>query len=101
MLTLVEPFGVNILYDRGEKMFLTGNYEETISLMAEVMARTRNPGLRQKSRFLLGETYEAMGDLDEAYQQYQKVIQTDRGASGRIVERARAKIAALREAGLY
>jgi tetratricopeptide (TPR) repeat protein len=65
------------------------------------MARTLNPGLQQQSRFLLGETYEAMGELDKAYEQYQKVIQRDRGASGRIVERAREKIAALREAGLY
>ena len=92
---------VNILYDRGEKRFLSGHYEETIGIIAEVMTRTRNPGLRQKSRFLLGETYEAMGELDKAYEQYQKVIQRDRGASGRIVERAREKIAALREAGLY
>jgi tetratricopeptide (TPR) repeat protein len=92
---------VNILYERGEKKYLSGHYEETIGIVAEIMTRTRNPGLRQKSRFLLGETYEAMGELDRAYEYYQQVIQKDRGASGRIVERAREKIAALREAGLY
>lgn len=92
---------VNILYEHGEKQFLAGHYEETITIVADIMARTNNPGLRQKSRFLLGETYEAMGDLEKAYEQYQQVIKKDRGASGRIVERAREKIAALREAGLY
>lgn len=92
---------VNILYDEAEKKYLTGQYEETIEIVAEIMTRSRNPGLRQKSRFLLGETYEAQGDLAKAYEQYQQVIDKDRGASGRIVERAKEKIAALREAGLF
>jgi tetratricopeptide (TPR) repeat protein len=83
------------------KQFVLGNYLETVEVIEELLTRTRNPGLKQKSRFLLGETYEALGEFDNAYQQYRKIIEGDRGASGRIVERAREKIAALREAGLY
>jgi tetratricopeptide (TPR) repeat protein len=92
---------VNLLYEEGEKQFVLGNYLETVEVIEELLTRTRNPGLKQKSRFLLGETYEALGEFDNAYQQYRKIIEGDRGASGRIVERAREKIAALREAGLY
>jgi tetratricopeptide (TPR) repeat protein len=92
---------VNLLYEEGEKQFVLGNYEETIDVVNELLVRTRNPGLSQKSRFLLGESYERLGDMENAYQQYQRIIDTDRGASGRIVDRAKQKIAALREAGLY
>ena len=49
---------------------------------------------------LLGETYEAQGEFDAAYRAYRTVLQEDSGASGRIVERARQKVDALREAGL-
>jgi tetratricopeptide (TPR) repeat protein len=92
---------VNLMYDQGEKQFLMGNHEEVIEIVTELLARTRNRGIVQKSRFLLGETYEALGEFDSAYAQYQAIIEVDRGASGRIVERARSKIAALREAGLH
>jgi tetratricopeptide (TPR) repeat protein len=92
---------VNLLFEEGEKHFLLGNYEEVIELITELIETTNNPGLIQKSRFLLGETYEALGQFDKAYQQYRHVIRGDRGASGRIVERAREKIRAFKEAGLY
>jgi tetratricopeptide (TPR) repeat protein len=92
---------VNLLYEEGEKQFVLGNYEEVVEVIDELLRRTRNPGLSQKSRFLLGETYERMGEYENAYLQYRRIIDTDRGASGRIVERARQKISALREAGLY
>lgn len=92
---------VNLLYEEGEKHFLLGNFEETVRLVNRLIVITSNPGLIQKGRFLLGETYEAMGAFDKAYEQYRGVIQGDRGASGRIVERAREKIRAFKEAGLY
>jgi len=92
---------VNLLYEEGEKQFVLGNYEETIEVINKLLVRTRNPGLSQKSRFLLGESYERLGEMEKAYQQYRRIIDTDRGASGRIVDRAKQKIAALREAGLY
>ena len=88
-------------FDDAEKQYVLGNYEEAVELLSAVMGMTTNRGLSQKTRFLLGETYEAMGQFDEAYEQYRAVIDEDRGASGRIVERAREKIAAFREAGLY
>jgi len=92
---------VNLLYEQGEKQFLLGNYEAAVEVLEDLVRRTRNPGMAQKSRFLLGETYEQMGDYEEAYRQYRKIIDQDRGASGRIVGRAKEKIAALREAGLF
>lgn len=92
---------VNLLYEEGEKQFVLGNYEEAVEVINELLRRTRNPGLSQKSRFLLGESYERMGEYENAYRQYRRIIDTDRGASGRIVDRAKQKIAALREAGLY
>jgi tetratricopeptide (TPR) repeat protein len=92
---------VNLMYEEGEKQFILGNYEESVEVVGALLKRTRNPALRQKSRFLLGETYERMGEFELAYHEYRKIIESDRGASGRIVERARQRIAALREAGLY
>ncbi len=92
---------VNLMYEQGEKHFILGNYEEAVEAIADLLSLTRNPGMRQKSRFLLGETYERMGEFELAYREYREIIETDRGASGRIVERAKQKIAALREAGLY
>jgi tetratricopeptide (TPR) repeat protein len=92
---------VNLLYEEGEKQFVLGNYEEVVEVINELLIRTRSPGLSQKSRFLLGESYERMGEYENAYRQYRRIIDTDRGASGRIVDRAKQKIAALREAGLY
>jgi TolA-binding protein len=92
---------VNLLYEEGEKQFVMGNYQEAVAVINELLKRTDNPGMSQKSRFLMGESYERMGDFEQAYRQYKRIIDTDRGASGRIVERARQKIAALREAGLY
>jgi len=92
---------VNLMYEEGEKQYVLGNYEEAVEVINELLRRTRNPGLSQKSRFLLGESYERMGEYENAYRQYRKIIDSDRGASGRIVERARQKISALREAGLY
>lgn len=90
-----------LTYEGADKQFVLGNYEETLEMLNEVITLTSNRGLRQKTRFLLGETYEAMGQFEDAYEQYRAVIDGDRGASGRIVERAREKIAAFREAGLY
>ena len=92
---------VDFKQTEGEKQFVLGNYEETIEVINKLLVRTRNPGLSQKSRFLLGESYERLGEMEKAYEQYRRIIDTDRGASGRIVDRAKQKIAALREAGLY
>lgn len=92
---------VNLLYEESEKHYVLGNFDEVVELVTELIDKTSNPGLIQKSRFLLGETYEALGEIDKAFEQYRLVIRGDRGASGRIVERAREKIAAFKEAGLY
>ncbi len=91
---------VNLAFERGEKAFVMGNYEHAVDVLNDVLRKTSNRGLRQKTRFLLGESYEALGSFDQAYVEYKKIIDDDRGASGRIVERAREKIRAFREAGL-
>ena len=90
----------NLCFDEGEKQYALGNYALAIEQLEGMERRTDNQGLLQRSRFLLGETYEAMGDFEKAYEQYRAVIDGDRGASGRIVQRARSKVDAFREAGL-
>jgi hypothetical protein len=56
--------------------------------------------LQQKARFLLGNCYEALGDRARAYAEYREIVRTDRGESGRLVEEARSRMAALEEAGV-
>jgi len=89
-----------LTYDEAEQQFVVGSYDAVPALVEEMLALTNNRGLEQKGRFLLGEAYEAMGEFTRAYEQYREVIRDDRGASGPIVERAKEKIAAMREAGL-
>ncbi len=90
----------NLQYEAAEKQYVLGNYEDVLTIVEELLEVSDSRGMRQKSRFLLGETCEAMNDFDAAYVQYRAIIAEDRGASGRIVERARGKIKALQEAGL-
>lgn len=91
----------NLVFEEAEKQYLLGNYDETVTLATDLLEKTDNRGLQQKTHFLLGETYEAKGEFKDAYEHYREVIQGDRGASSRIVERAREKIAAFQEAGLF
>jgi tetratricopeptide (TPR) repeat protein len=90
----------NLTYEEAEQQFVVGSYDAVPALVEEMLSLTNNRGLEQKGHFLLGEAYEAMGEFTSAYEQYREVIRDDRGASGRIVERAKEKIAAMREAGL-
>ncbi len=91
----------NLLYDKAEREFSLGNFDAVVEVVGELLTLTENAALVQKSRFLLGEAYEGLGEFRKAYEEYRAVIQQDRGASGRIVERAQGKIAILREAGLF
>jgi len=91
----------NLLYDKGEKELANGNFDVVIEVTDELLELTENSSLAQKARFIRGEAYEGLGEFKKAYQEYRAVIQEDRGASGRIVQRAEAKIAVLREAGLF
>ena len=91
---------VNLLYERARSEFDRGNYEAAQDVLTDLLERTDNVSLVQRARFVLGESYERMGDYGEAYEQYKAIIREDLGASGRIVERARARIDAFRDAGL-
>lgn len=91
----------NLLYDKGERELANGNFDEVIEVTDELLELTENTTLAQKGRFIRGEAYEGLGEFKKAYNEYRAVIQQDRGASGRIVQRAQAKIAVLREAGLF
>jgi tetratricopeptide (TPR) repeat protein len=91
---------VNLLYGRAGSEFARGNYETVVEQVNELLGRTENLTLIQRARFLLGEAYERLGEYREAYNQYKAIIQEDRGASGRVVQRARAKIDAFRDSGL-
>lgn len=90
----------NLLFTGAETAFAAGDYEKVIESMSELLARTSNVTLIQRARFLLGEAYEREGKYRGAYEQYKAIIREDRGASGRVVERAREKIAVFRDSGL-
>ena len=91
---------VNMIYKGARGEFERGNYETVIEQITDLLDRTRNVSLVQRARFLLGEAYERMEEYQQAYEQYKAVIREDRGASGRIVEKAREKINTLRDSGL-
>jgi tetratricopeptide (TPR) repeat protein len=91
---------VNLLYEHAQSEFARGNYDIVVEETTTLLKRTTNKSLVQKARFLLGEAYERMGEYQSAYEQYRAIIDEDRGASGRIVERARDKINAFRDSGL-
>ncbi|NIM20957.1 MAG: tetratricopeptide repeat protein [Candidatus Latescibacteria bacterium] len=90
----------NLLYEQGAEELERGNFEEVIEVVDKLLTFTGNAALIQKGRFLKGEAYEGLGEFKKAYAEYRAIIRQDRGASGRIVERAQEKMAILREAGL-
>jgi tetratricopeptide (TPR) repeat protein len=87
-------------FDQAQAAYDDGEYLVALDLSRALVESTANRTLQQKARFLLGESFEATGDAASAYAAYREVISSDRGDSGRIVERARARIAVLQEAGL-
>ena len=91
---------MNLLYDQARSEFQRGDYDAAVRLASKVIGRTVNSVVLQKARFLNGESYERKGEYAAAYEQYQAIIREDPGASGRLVERARAKIKAIEDAGL-
>lgn len=91
---------VNMIYEGARREFERGNYETVVEQITDLLERTRNVSLVQRARFLLGEAYERMEEYQQAYEQYKAVIREDRGASGRIVEKAREKINTFRDSGL-
>jgi TolA-binding protein len=91
---------VNLLYEHARSEFVRGNYDRVVEEVEQLLKRTTNRTLVQRARFLLGEAYERLEDYHGAYRQYKAIIDTDRGASGRIVERARQKINAFHDSGL-
>jgi tetratricopeptide (TPR) repeat protein len=90
----------NLLFNKAERELANGNFEAVIEVTDELLELTENTSLAQKGRFVRGEAYEGLGEFKKAYNEYRAVIRQDRGASGSIVQRAEAKMAVLREAGL-
>lgn len=90
----------DISLDQAQAAYDAGDYAKSAELARALVEATANRSLQQKARFLLGESYEAAGDVAGAYAAYSEIIRSDRGDSGRVVERARARIEALQEAGL-
>jgi tetratricopeptide (TPR) repeat protein len=90
----------DVAFDQAQAAYDAGDYPKAVELAAALVESTANRSLQQKARFLLGEAYEASGDAAAAFATYREIIRSDRGDSGRVVERARARIEALQEAGL-
>ena len=91
---------VTLLYENARAEFKRGNYESAAGMLDRVIAKSDNPALIEKSRFLLGECYERLQEFEKAREQYQWVIDGDIGASDRLPARARSKIRTMEESGL-
>jgi tetratricopeptide (TPR) repeat protein len=89
-----------LLYAEARSEFGRGDYDGAVESAVRIIDRTDDVAAVQRARFLIGEAYERKGDYAAAYEQYQTIIGGDAGVSGRWVERARAKIKAMRDAGL-
>ncbi|UCH85018.1 MAG: hypothetical protein JSW50_04825, partial [Candidatus Latescibacterota bacterium] len=48
----------NLLYERARSEFGRGNYEATSDIVIDLLKRTDNTSLKQRARFVLGESYE-------------------------------------------
>lgn len=90
----------DVALGRAQQAYDDGDYAKAAELAGELVETTANRSLQQKARFLLGESREATGDVAGAYAAYNEILRSDRGDPGRVVERARARIEALQEAGL-
>jgi tetratricopeptide (TPR) repeat protein len=90
----------DIAFAEAQKALDAGELQKAAEIADNLVNRTKNRSLQQKGRFVLGEAYERMGDGGRAYAAYREIIENDRGDSGNVVERARARIEALQEAGL-
>jgi tetratricopeptide (TPR) repeat protein len=90
----------DIAFEEAREAYEAGDYDRAVEAAREIAAGAPNRLLQQKARFLLGNAYEALGDRTSAYAEYREIVRTDRGESGRLVEEARARMAALEEAGV-
>ena len=90
----------NLLYGKARSDFDHGDYEAAVRGARRVVDTAVNTVMIQKARFLLGESYERMGDLDRAYEQYREIADEGDNVPEGIAERARAKIRAFEDAGL-
>ncbi len=91
---------VSLLFESAQAEFDRGDYDSAAGILTRVIARSDNPSLVQKSRFMVGECYERTQDFEKAYVQYRTIIDEDMGASSRLVDRARSKIKTMDDAGL-
>lgn len=89
-----------VLHGLGRSEFERGNFDAAVALARAAIGRAGGGVAEQKARFLMGESFERMGDYGAAYEQYEAIVGADPGASGRIVQISKARMAAMREAGL-
>ncbi len=90
----------DILYHRGLTEFSRGEYDSAAVFARRILARSEDPAVVQRARFLLGESSERAGDFEAAFEQYSAIVKESNGAAGGIADRAREKIRAFRDAGL-
>jgi len=91
----------DITYAEAQKALERNDLQHAAELAEQLVGRTQNRSLQQKGRFVLGEAYERMGETGRAYAAYREIIESDRGDSGGVVERARERIEALQGAGQH
>jgi len=90
----------HLLFGRATAEFSRGDYDAALRTAGRVATEATDELLIRKAKFLMGESYERMGEFDRAYEQYEAIAKEDRGAPGGPSERARAKMKSMRDAGL-
>jgi tetratricopeptide (TPR) repeat protein len=91
----------DLLYGRARSEFDRGNYDVAAGLVTRMPRWEEDTALVQQARFLQGECYERTGDFAKAYEVFKTIVEDSPGGSGRMVERARAKMKAFHDAGLH
>ena len=89
-----------LLYGRARSEFAHGDYDSAVRTAERVVAGYADKMMVEKAMFLIGESYERMGEFERAYEQYEAIAREDRGTPGGVAERARAKMRSFRDAGL-
>jgi tetratricopeptide (TPR) repeat protein len=95
LMSTVEWKLENLLLNAGTELYSGGEIEKARALLLELADSAGNPLVREKVNFLLAEIFESRNETDSAVDYYSRVVHMNLGSSGRLVERAKERIAKL------
>jgi tetratricopeptide (TPR) repeat protein len=95
LMSTVEWKLENLLLNAGTELYSGGEIEKAQALLLELADSAGNPLVREKVNFLLAEIFESRNETESAVDYYSRVVHMNLGSSGRLVERAKERIAKL------